>query len=158
MKTIYRRKKEGRTDYKKRLKLLSSKKTRLVVRKSLKNIAAQIIEYHQKADKTITSANTRELIKLGWKTARKNTPSAYLLGLIIADKAKKRKITEAILDIGLAKSTKNSIQFALLKGAVDGGLKIPHSKDLLPDEKRLTGGHIKNFDVETFKNIKTKLS
>lgn len=156
MRTLYKRKKEGRTDYKKRLKLLSSKKLRLAVRKSLKNINAQIIEYHDNGDKTLVSANTKELVKLGWKSSRRNTPSAYLIGLIIAAKAKKKEIKEAILDIGLSKSIKNAIQYAVLKGAIDGGLKIPHSSDLLPDEKRLSGEHIKNFDKETYTKIKSQ--
>jgi len=156
MKTLYRRKKEGKTDYKLRLRLLSSNKTRLVVRRSLKNISAQLINYEPNGDKTIVSANTRELVKLGWKSARRNTPSAYLIGLLIADKAKKKHIAGAILDIGLLESIKNSLPFAVLKGAIDGGLKIAHSPDNLPDEKRLTGGNIKNFDVETFNKIKSK--
>ena len=41
----FKRKREGKTDYKKRLKLLSSSKPRLVIRKSLKNMTVQIIEY-----------------------------------------------------------------------------------------------------------------
>lgn len=156
MKVDYRRKREGKTNYRKRIKLLSSGKLRLTVRKSLKNVLAQIIEYRKAGDKTLVSANTRELIKLGWKSARRNASAAYLIGLIIAKKAKEKNIKEAILDAGLMGSVKNALQYAVLKGALDGGLKIPHSKDLLPDEKRVSGGYIKNFDIETFKKIKSK--
>ena len=46
----FRRKREGKTDYRKRLKLLLGGKPRLVVRKSLKNITAQIAVY----SKTLT--------------------------------------------------------------------------------------------------------
>ena len=38
----YKRKREGKTDYRKRLKLLKSDKLRFVVRKSLNNILTQI--------------------------------------------------------------------------------------------------------------------
>ena len=44
----FRRKREGATNYRKRLKILASNKPRLVVRKSLKNIHASIIEYDKK--------------------------------------------------------------------------------------------------------------
>lgn len=157
MKTIYKRKRERKTNYKKRLKLLFSGKPRLVVRKSLKNIIAQIVEYTKSGDKTLISAHTREFIKLGWKSARRNTPLAYLLGLSIANKAKKKNIKEVILDIGMSEAIKNSLSFAVLKGALDGGLKIKHSPDILPNEKRISGEHIKNFDIETFKKIKERL-
>ena len=52
----FRRKREGRTDYKKRLAMLKSGKARLVVRKTLKNIYAQIIKYDAKGDIIIASA------------------------------------------------------------------------------------------------------
>ena len=65
----FRRRREGKTNYKKRLKLLLSKKPRLVVRKSLKYIRAQIVEFDKKGDKTLASAFSRELKKLGWKYA-----------------------------------------------------------------------------------------
>ena len=43
-KTIYyRRKRSGLTNYKKRLSLLLSKKPRLVIRKSLNNMVAQVV-------------------------------------------------------------------------------------------------------------------
>ena len=42
----YRRKREGKTDYRKRLRLLLSGKPRLVIRRSLRDISAQVIEYY----------------------------------------------------------------------------------------------------------------
>ena len=42
----FRRKRKGKTNYKKRLKLLLSNKPRLVIRPFIKNIIAQIVEYH----------------------------------------------------------------------------------------------------------------
>ena len=61
----HKRRREGKTDYRKRLKLLKSKKPRLVVRKSLKHVRAQIIKYSPKGDETLVSATSEELKKFG---------------------------------------------------------------------------------------------
>ena len=53
----FRRRREGKTDYRKRLKLLLSRKPRLVVRKSLNNIIAQIVEYDEKGDRVVVSGD-----------------------------------------------------------------------------------------------------
>ena len=42
-----RRRREGKTDYRKRLRLLRSRKIRMVVRKSLKNTQVQLVEYKE---------------------------------------------------------------------------------------------------------------
>ena len=142
----FRRRREGRTNYHKRLRLLKSGKPRLVVRKSLNHHVAQIIVYDPRGDRTLVSAHTRELIRdFGWKGHCGNTPSAYLLGLLIGHKALKAGIGEAILDIGLYPPTRGSSVFAVLKGAVDAGLNVPHSEDIFPDEGRVTGKHVANY-------------
>ncbi len=145
MKINFKRKKLGITDYKNRLKLLLSKKPRLTVRKGARNITAQIIEFNPSGDKVIVTANTRELIKLGWKASRKNISSAYLIGLLVGVKAKQKGINEAIFDIGLYKSTKGNILYGVLKGALDAGLKIPHSEEIMPKEDRIAGKHIVEY-------------
>jgi large subunit ribosomal protein L18 len=138
----HRRRREGKTNYRKRLKLLLSKKPRLVVRKSLKHIRAQIVEYSPEGDKTIVSATSEELKKFGWKFPTGNVPAAYLVGLLIGKRSKNKKIREAILDIGLQKSTKGSRLYAVVKGALDAGLEVPCDKEILPKEERLKGLHI----------------
>jgi len=45
-----RRRREGKTDYRKRLKLLRSRKVRMVVRKSIKNTQIQFVEYKEGGD------------------------------------------------------------------------------------------------------------
>ncbi len=140
---VKRRRREGKTDYKLRLKLVASMKPRLVVRKSLKNITAQLVEYGEAGDKVITSSNSRELVKLGWKHSRKNIPAAYLTGLLLGHKAKSKGMQEAILDMGHYKSVKGNVIYAALKGAVDAGLNVPHDSKMLPAE-RLSGSHTKN--------------
>jgi len=141
---------EGKTDYKKRLLLLKSKKPRLVIRKSLRNIQLQMISYGKDGDKVIVSSHSNQLKKFGWKYHNGNLSAAYLTGLIFGLKAKSKNIKEAVLDIGLYRSIKGSVLFAALKGAIESGLAIPHSKEILPDEKR-----IENKDG--FKEVKEKI-
>ncbi|HIP17683.1 MAG TPA: 50S ribosomal protein L18 [Methanothermococcus okinawensis] len=141
----FRRRREGKTDYRLRLKLLLSKKPRLVVRKSLNNISAQIIVYDEKGDKVLVSAHTKELVKMGYKGHCGNLPAAYLTGLLLGKKALKEGYKEAILDIGLHGATKGAAVFATLKGAVDAGMEIPHGESILPEESRINGTHIKEY-------------
>ena len=148
----FRRRREGKTNYKKRLKLLLSKRPRLVVRKSLKYIRAQIVEFDKKGDKTLVSAFSKELKKLGWKYACDNLPAAYLTGLLIGKRALEKGISEAVLDMGLYPSTKGSRIYACVKGALDAGLKIPCSEEVLPSEERIKGMHIANY-LEKFKDL-----
>ena len=148
----FRRKRQGLTNYKKRLRLLLSHKPRLVVRRSLKNINAQIVEYNQKGDKILVTANSKNLEKFGWKANKGNLPSSYLIGLFIGKKAKEKGIKEVVLDIGLHKSIKGSRIYALLKGVLDSGIIVPCSKDILPSEERIKGGHIAKYASELKKS------
>lgn len=144
-KTHHRRRREGRTDYKQRLGLLKSGKPRLVIRKAANNIVCQIVRHDTKGDKTIVTATGKDLRKAGWKAHCGNTPASYLIGLICGIEAKKKKITEAILDAGLHTSTKGSRIYATLKGVIDGGVKVPHSEEILPDEKTISGKSIGEY-------------
>lgn len=141
----HRRKREGKTDYKVRLKLLKSRKPRFVVRKSLNNVICQIVKFYPEGDKVVVSANSKELKKFGWKFNCSNLPSAYLTGLLCAEKAKKHKVSEAILDLGLCESTPGNRLYSALKGALDGGLEIPHSEEILPKPERVSGQHISQY-------------
>ena len=147
-----RRKREGRTDYNKRLNLLKSGLPRLVIRKSLRNVRAQIVEYHANGDRVLLTVDTHHLLKsYGLKKLRCNSSTAYLVGLLIGKKAVAKKVKQAILDIGLQHPVKNGIIFAALKGAVDAGMQIPHGKDIIPDEKRIKGEHLKDSEFEQVK-------
>lgn len=159
----FKRRREGRTDYSNRLGLLKSGKHRLVVRKSLKYIRAQIIDCGKDGDKTVASSVSSELKTLGWKFACDNLPAAYLTGLLIGKKAKEKNINEAILDLGIYPSTKGSRVYAVVKGAIDAGLKIEHDDKIMPSEERVSGKHIagnnekfKNIEKE-FENLKQKI-
>lgn len=141
----FKRKRKHKTDYKKRLKLLKSNKLRLVVRKSLDNVIVQIIGFKEKGDIILVSTDSRTLKKFGWKGNLSNIPAAYLTGLLCGLKAKKKDVKEAILDYGLRVSTKGSSIYAALKGIIDAGIKVPHNKDILPDDKKISGEHIENY-------------
>ncbi len=140
----FRRKREGKTDYRKRAKLVMSGKPRLVVRKSLKYVVVQLIEYHPTGDVTVASASSKELKGLGWKGGASNIQAFYLTGLmcglrVVVDK--KHKV--AVFDSGHYSLNKKSKIFAALKGSLDAGMDIPHSSDVLPDDET-----VKDKDVE----------
>lgn len=135
-----RRRREQKTDYRKRLKLLLSVKPRLVIRRTSRHIIVQLIEYDSKGDKVIASAHSNELKNHGWKGSTSNTSAAYLTGLVCGMKAKKNGAKEAVLDIGLIPGS--SKIFAALNGVLDSGLDVPHRDDILPDEKRIKGEHV----------------
>jgi len=133
---------DKKTDYSKRLKMVKAGIPRATVRKSLENIAIQIIKFEEAGDKVLASGSSKQLEAYGWKAPNGNVPAAYLTGLLTGLKAKKANVTEAILDVGLKKSTKGSRIYAALKGMLDAGIKIAHDPKILPDEKRVSGAHI----------------
>jgi len=141
----FRRKRQGRTYYRKRLKILMSNKSRFVVRGSLKNFQASIIEYSAKGDKVLFTIDSKALTKLGWKGDNGNLPSAYLIGAIAGKKALENGIKDAVLDLGFNNSTKGSRLYAALAGAVDAGLKIPFNPEVLPSKDRISGEHIAKY-------------
>ncbi len=153
----FRRRREKKTNYKKRLALLKSGKTRVVIRKRLKNISVQFINYNPKGDETIASAFSTELKKFGWEGSRGNLPAAYLTGFLAGKRAKEKNINEAILDIGLQTSTKGSRIYAALKGVLDAGVKVPCSQEILPSEDRIKGKHISEDIVRKFEIVKKKI-
>lgn len=154
----FRRRREGRTDYARRKRLLAKGVPRLVVRKSNKYITAHIISYDKAGDRTSVFAHSSELKKLGWKHDCKNLPAAYLTGLLAGKKAIKAGIKEAMLDLGLHAITKGSRLFSALKGAVDAGLKVPHDPKMFPSEERITGKHISENLPKDFEEVRAKLS
>lgn len=137
----FRRRREGRTDYQKRLALLKSGKPRLVVRKTNRYVIVQLVRFSPKGDEVIASATSKDLNQFSF-TGKCNTPSAYLTGLLVGARAKAKGVTDFVLDIGLHAPTQGSLVFAGLKGAVDAGLTAPFSQERFPDESRMHGEHI----------------
>lgn len=158
----FKRRAEKKTNYAKRLALVKSGLPRLVVRKSNRHVFAQLIEFSKNGDKTISSASSKELKKLGWALALKNIPSAYLTGLIVGVKAKKKNVKKAVLDIGFRTPVHGSIPFAALKGAIDAGIELNFNPEALPSPERISGKHIsehsKNSNVlKVFEDVKKKI-
>lgn len=153
-----RRHRDGRTNYMKRLKLLKSRKTRIVIRKSLKNIRVQFVEYNPEGDKILISAISDELIKnYNWKYSVATTPSAYLTGLLAGKKAKDKGIEEGILDIGRYRPTAGNNLFASLKGVLDAGIECPHDEEMIPAEDRILGKHLNKEISPMVDKIKNKI-
>lgn len=154
----FRRRREGKTNYHLRRKLVRSNQTRAVVRVTNSHCLIQFIEAQINGDITLSGAHSKELNNYSWNIATSNIPSAYLVGYLAGLKAKKSGISSAILDIGLNPPIYGSRVFSALKGLIDSGMNIPHSDKIFPDENRLNGSHIADYakmlkenDEEAFK-------
>ncbi len=147
----YRRKREVKTDYRKRLSLIQSGHVRLVVRRMLNNITVQLVQYTPTGDKTLVTVHSRRLLKFGWQSHRGNTPSAYLTGFLAGLEGKKQGIKNAVLDLGLVEAVKGSVIFAAVKGVVDAGIAVPHSPDILPSDDRIQGITIASYAKKSLK-------
>jgi large subunit ribosomal protein L18 len=142
----FRRRKEGRTDYRARRALVLSGKPRLVARGTLKNVVAQVVVAKPEGDRVLVSAHSNELARdFGWKASGGNVPSAYLTGFLCGLKAKAQGVNGAVPDIGLNSPSKGARVFAVLKGALDAGMDLPHSEEKLPVKDRLEGKHISDY-------------
>src|SRR3989344_589845 len=135
-----KRRKQSKTNYKKRLNLLKGNYPRLVVRKSNKYITIQIIKSKNAQDKVLYMVNSKELLKHGWPEDKsgslKNLRASYLAGFLLGKKAKALN-KELILDSGLIPSTKGSRVYAAVKGVSDAGLKINFSKGIAPSQEKI---------------------
>jgi large subunit ribosomal protein L18 len=138
----FRRRREGKTNYYRRRRLLQSRRPRLVVRKTNTATIVQVINASVIGDSTVASAISTELSNHGWVAGTGNLPSAYLTGLLAGLRAKSRGVKEAILDVGLNPPVKGSRVYAALKGAVDAGLDVPYNPEVIPDDSRISGEHI----------------
>ncbi len=138
--SVRRRRLEMRTDYKSRLALLKSGKPRLVVRKTNRYLIAQIVESDVAQDKVIAGITSKYLLQKGWPEEKsgslKSLAASYLtgfaLGKIASSKLKEKTL---ILDIGMNRNIQKSRIYAVLKGLIDSGFKIPHSPDSLPTKE-----------------------
>ncbi|XVE72633.1 hypothetical protein DITRI_Ditri11bG0053800 [Diplodiscus trichospermus] len=156
-------------------------KYRLVARFTNKDIIAQIVYASISGDIVLAAAYAHELPRYGLDVGLTNYAAAYCVGLLLArrvlkqlemdaeyegnveatgedftvEPAESRRPFRALLDVGLVKTTTGNRVFGVLKGALDGGVDIPHSekrfagfnkdsKQLDPDvhRKYIYGGHI----------------
>ncbi|OYT42942.1 MAG: 50S ribosomal protein L18 [Candidatus Aenigmarchaeota archaeon ex4484_56] len=152
-----KRRREGKTNYKRRLALLKSGKPRIVIRISNNFISLQLVDYSEKGDITRFSFCSKKLSNFGWKFSKKNIPAAYLSGLLFGKLCQNNKINSAVLDLGIRRITKGNKVFAVLKGCVDSGVDISHSNKNFPSENRIMGEHISEEISKNFLEIKQKI-
>ncbi|MBA1341297.1 MAG: 50S ribosomal protein L18 [ANME-2 cluster archaeon] len=141
----FRRRREGKTDYRQRLHLLISKQPRIVARRSLNHMKLQLATPKPDGDNTWVHADSSELEKYGYTGSTGNTPAAYLTGLLFGYKAQAAGYEKAILDMGLQVSSKGCRVYAALKGVVDSGFEVPHDPGIFPVESRIKGEEIKEY-------------
>lgn len=147
-------------------------KYRLIVRSTNRDVVCQVAYSRMAGDIIIAAAYSHELPRYGVNIGLKNYAAHYCTGLLLARrllaKFKLDKLyagqTEVdgdeynvepaddgpgpfrcFLDTGLTRTTTGNKVFGALKGAVDGGLDIPHSMKRFPGYD--TDGD--NFDAET---------
>ncbi|XP_021723473.1 60S ribosomal protein L5-like [Chenopodium quinoa] len=159
-------------------------KYRFVVRFTNKDVTAQIISASIAGDIVLASAYAHELPRYGLEVGLTNYAAAYCTGLLLArrvlkmlemdqeyegnveatgedysvEPAETRRPFRALLDVGLIRTTTGNRVFGALKGALDGGLDIPHSdkrfagfakdgKQLDADvhRKYIYGGHVATY-------------
>ena len=146
IKTIKRRRKENKTDYLKRLKLLKGRRSRIVFRKTNRYIIAQYISSKEAQDKIEFGVTSKILLKYGWpkEASLKSLPASYFLGYYFGWKIIKEKLKEPILDFGMIQTIHKNKLYAFIKGLADSGLKISCKKEAFPEEERIKGEHLKN--------------
>jgi large subunit ribosomal protein L18 len=140
-----RRRREVRTDYHQRLRLLKSGKPRLVARVSNQHVRAQLVTPGPDGDETHAAASSEDLAEYGWEAPTGNLPSAYLTGYLAGTRALDADVEEAVLDIGLNTATPGNKVFAVQEGAIDAGVEIPHNEAVLADWSRTRGGDIAEY-------------
>ncbi|MCL2712118.1 MAG: 50S ribosomal protein L18, partial [Methanomassiliicoccaceae archaeon] len=155
-KVPFRRRRENRTDYYIRKKLLSSGEMRAVVRRSSKNVNIQFAKFGMEGDSIAVSTTSMELKALGWEHSCSNIPAAYLTGYLAGKKAVKAGIEYAVLDIGMQTPSKGAVLFAAAAGMIDAGVEIPHG-DVLPSEERLNGAHISDIIAGSAEAVKAAI-
>lgn len=135
---MLKRRREGRTDYRKRLKLLASRKPRCVVRLTSRHTIVQFVEYRDQKDFVLTGATSKELP--GWDRSTASVPAAYLTGYLAGKKARAMGIEDAIVDVGFVDPRANERMRCCIKGVIDSGVEMPFSLEC--DEDRMKGKHI----------------
>lgn len=163
----------------------NSPKYRLVVRITNKDVICQIVYSKISGDHVLTAAYAHELPRFGVKLGLTNYAAAYCTGLLAARRLlKKLKLDDkyegnteingedyyveavddgpnpfyCLLDVGLRRCSTGAKVFAVMKGATDGGLEVPHgesrfvgydteSKSLNADVLRhhIFGGHVADY-------------
>ncbi len=154
-----RRRRENKTDYSLRLRILKQGTGRVVFRKTNRKIIGQYVESNDSKDHVIAGFNSQKLLKLGWPKEKsgslKSLSAAYLSGLALGKMMIKKSKKSAIFDLGLQRNTAKSRAYAFLKGVIDAGVSIPADKSVFPEEIKIKGEKLGLKDVfaKTMENI-----
>ena len=142
--TIKRRRRESKTDYKLRLNLLKSGEKRIVIRTTNKYFIVSAVESRAAQDFVLKLVTSKDLIKRGWEAklagSLKSIPAGYLTGRLLAKELGKGKY---IIDLGMTRTSPGCRAFSVVKGLIDGGLEINAKDSIFPREERLAGEHLK---------------
>ena len=161
MKIDKRRRRENKTDYGKRIKLLKGGVPRIVFRKSNRYIIAQYVTSSEAQDKIIFGVISKDLLGKGWpkenQGSLKSTPAAYLTGLLMGKMIAQKKLENPIIDFGMNKMLHKTKTYAFLKGVIDSGIEINAKDEIFPSEDRIQGKHLKNDFSGKFKEIKSSI-
>lgn len=143
-----RRRRENKTDYGKRLKLLKGGKPRIVFRKSNKYIVAQYVTSKEAQDKVEFGVTSKDLLGKGWPKENsgslKSIPAAYLTGLLMGKKITGQGLETPIIDFGMNQMLYKTKTYAFLKGIIDSGIQITTKDEIFPEQDRIEGKHMKN--------------
>jgi large subunit ribosomal protein L18 len=154
----FRRRREGKTDYRVRLRLLKSGTTRAVVRFSDRRVRVSIVRYDPVGDRVVAAAESVELGRLGFPASSlSSTPAAYLTAYLAGLRSKSAGAKAAVLDTGLRHPTEGGRLSAALKGLLDSGVKIPHGEGVFPSAERLNGAHLAKPLPQPLEAYKMKL-
>ncbi|HZW56364.1 MAG TPA: 50S ribosomal protein L18 [Nitrososphaerales archaeon] len=152
---IFRRRREGKTDYRKRRGVVVSKRPFLSVRISGKYIYGQVLKPTAQGDITLCAVSSRDLTeKFGWKGSPKSIPGAYLTGYQLGNLAKQKGVEGAVVYTGVGRFVHGSRIASLIAGVKDAGLEMEIDEESLPDEKRMKGEHISSYARELEANDK----
>ncbi len=156
-----RRRREFKTDYSTRIKLLKSNRPRLVFRRTNKYFIVQYVISEEAKDKILFGITSKELLKYSWpenfKGSLRSIPSAYLTGYLVGNKIKKEKLDTPIVDFGMLRTKYKSRVFSFLKGLIDSGLKLNSKPEVFPEEGRIKGEHLKENFAKDFEKVKLSI-
>lgn len=139
----FRRRRQGKTDYRVRLRLLKSGRPRAVVRLTDRCVRVALVAYDPKGDRVLAAASSRELGAIQFPASSlASTPAAYLTAYLAGLRAKAGGTTGAILDAGLRHPTEGGRLAAAVKGLLDAGIEVPHGEGGFPSADRLNGAHL----------------
>jgi large subunit ribosomal protein L5e len=168
----------------------NNKKYRLIVRFTNRKLTCQVAYATIAGDKIVAQASSTELSNYGIPCGHKNYAAAYATGLLIARRTLKKfglddtfkgkeevdgeeyhvedeegdqRPLKCILDVGIRRTCVGARMWGALKGAVDGGLHVPHNTKNFPGYKpaeekgaepeydaeahkdRILGNHVKEY-------------